>query len=93
MALDIHEERQQAHALLDLLPPAQLGAVRSLLEVMVDDGDEEELTAQDRAAIQAGLDSLDRNGGVPMEAVLADFGLTIADFEKLAAAPDSGVNR
>ncbi len=89
MALDLHEERRQAHALLDLLPPAKLGAVRSLLEVMIDDDDGEELTAQDRAAIQAGLDSLDRNGGVPMEAVLADFGLTMADFEKLAAAPDS----
>jgi hypothetical protein len=85
MILDLQQERQQAHALLDLLPPAKLGAVRSLLEVMVDDG---ELTAVDRAAIQAGLDSLDKNGGVPMEDVLADFGLTMADFEKMANAPD-----
>ena len=87
MALDLQQERQQAHALLDLLPPAKLGAVRSLLEVMVDD-DDEELTEDDRAAIQAGLDSLDKNGGVPMEDVLADFGLTMADFEKMAAAPE-----
>ena len=34
MALDIQMERQQAHALLDQLPPAKLGAVRSLLAVM-----------------------------------------------------------
>ena len=76
-------------------PPAKLGAVRSLLEVMVDDDDdqEEELTPQDCAAIQAGLDSLDRNGGIPMEDVLADFGLTLADFEKQATAPATGVNR
>lgn len=90
MALDLLEARRQAHALLDLLPPAKLGAVRSLLEVMIDD--DEELTEQDRAAIQAGLDSLDSNGGVPMEDVLADFGLTMADFEK-PAAPDTGANR
>jgi hypothetical protein len=85
MALDLQQEREQAHALLDLLPPAKLGAVRSLLEVMVDD---DELTLRDRAAIQAGLDSLDKNGGIPMEEVLADFGLTMADFEKLPDAPD-----
>jgi hypothetical protein len=87
MALDLQKERRQAHALLDRLPPAKLGAVRTLLEVMIDD-DEDELSEEDRAAIQAGLDSLDKNGGVPMEEVLADFGLTIADFEKMADAPD-----
>lgn len=88
MALDLHQERQQAHALLDLLPPAKLGAVRSLLEVMIDDEDDE-LTDEDRAAIQAGLASLDKNGGVPMEDVLADFGLTVAEFEKMGATPGS----
>jgi hypothetical protein len=89
MALDLQQERQQAHALLDLLPPAKLGAVRSLLEVMVEDEEDgDELTEGDRAAIQAGLASLDKNGGVPMEEVLADFGLTLADFEKLTAAGD-----
>lgn len=89
MTFDLQQERKLAHALLDLLPPAQLGAVRSLLEVMVDDGGDE-LTEEDRAAIQAGLASLDKHGGVPMEDVLADFGLTMADFEKMAAAPDAG---
>jgi hypothetical protein len=29
------QQRQQAHALLDMLPPDKLNAVRSLLEVMV----------------------------------------------------------
>jgi hypothetical protein len=87
MSLDNQQEREQAHALLDLLPSAKLGAVRSLLEVMIDDDDE--LTEEDRAAIQAGIASLDKNGSIPMEQVLADFGLTMADFEKMAAAPDS----
>jgi len=52
MALDFQQEREQAHALLDRLPPAKLGAVRSLLEVMVDDDDE--LTTEDRAAMPQG---------------------------------------
>ena len=39
MALDLQQELKQAHALLDQLPPAKLGAVRSLLEVMLDDGE------------------------------------------------------
>ena len=77
MALDIRAERQRAHVLLDRLAPAKLGAVCSLLEVIVDD---DELTEDDRTAIQAGLNSLKTNGGVPMEDVLADFGLTMADF-------------
>ena len=92
MESNLNQERRQAHALLDMLPAAKLGAVRSLLEVMIED-DDEEVSEEDRAAIQAGLDSLDRNGGVPMEDVLADFGLTIAEFEKLAAAPDPGAKR
>jgi hypothetical protein len=58
--------------------------VRSLLEVMLDD-DDDELTEEDRAAIQAGLDSLGRNGGIPMEEVLADFGLTSREAQCLGA--------
>lgn len=88
MALDLQQELKQAHALLDLLPPAKLGAVRTLLEVMVDDEDEEEVTEADRRAIQVGLDSLEKHGTVSMEEVLADFGLSMADFEKMAHEPD-----
>ena len=44
MTLDRQQELKQAHALLDQLPPAKLGAVRSLLEVMVDGDEDEELT-------------------------------------------------
>ena len=88
MALDLQQELKQAHALLDQLPPAKLGAVRTLLEVMVDDDEEESLTEADRRAIQVGLDSLEKHGTVSMEEVLADFGLTMADFEKMADEPD-----
>jgi len=86
MALDLQQERQQAHVLLDRLPPAKLNAVRSLLEVMIDDDDDEELTDEDRAAIQAGLDSLEQHGPIPTEDVLADFGLTMAEFVSMATS-------
>jgi hypothetical protein len=61
--------------------------MRTLMEVMVDE-DDEELTEEDRAAIQAGLDSLDKRGGIPHEEILAEFGLTMADWEKMADEPD-----
>ena len=61
-----------------------------MIEEKNDEEDGEELTEEDRAAIQIGLASLEQNGGVPMEDVLADFGLTMADFEKMAAEPDTG---
>jgi len=50
MAPDLKQKRQQAHALIDLLPFAKLGAVRNLLEVMINEDDREELTAEDCAA-------------------------------------------
>jgi hypothetical protein len=36
MGTDVTQERQHAHALLDMLPQEKLTAVRSLLEVMVE---------------------------------------------------------
>ena len=77
------EIKQHAHELIDQLSPTQIGAVVKLLEVMIHD-DDDELTEGDRAAIQEGRASLDKNGGVPMEDVLADFGLTMADLEKMS---------
>ena len=87
MALDLQQELQQAHAWLDQLPLAKLGAVRSLLEVMIDD-DDEELTEEDRRALQTSLDSIEKHGTVSMEEVLADFGLTMDEFEKMSLDPD-----
>ncbi len=41
------------------------------------------MTDEDRVAIQQGFDSLQNLGSVPMEDILADFGLTLAEFEAL----------
>jgi hypothetical protein len=94
-------ERQRAHAFLDRLPEQQLSAVSGLLESMLSPLDralalapidDEPLTPEDAAAIEAGIASLERNGGVPMEVVLADFGLTMDDFRKMSEH-DSPENR
>jgi len=77
--VDLQQERQQAHSLIDLLPPAKLGAVRNLLEVMVHgDEDDEELTEEDRRALRSS-DEYFRNGGegIPFEQVVAGLGFTM----------------
>ena len=54
---------------------------------MIDD-DDEELTEEDRRALQTSLDSIEKHGTVSMEEVLADFGLTMDEFEKMSLDPD-----
>jgi hypothetical protein len=77
-------ERQQAHALLDMLPDEKLNAVRTLLEVMVEplsralalaSVDEEELTAEMAAALDRARASLARGEGIPHDEILREFGL------------------
>lgn len=85
MEPNLDQERQQAHALLDMLPDDKLNAVRSLLEVMVEPlsrslaaapVDEEELTSETAAALDRARASLARGEGVPHEEVLREFGLS-----------------
>jgi hypothetical protein len=81
--------RHEAHAYLDRLRGEQLSAVHDLLESMLSPLDralalapldDEPLTPEEAASIEEASASLDRNGGVPMEEVLADFGLTREDL-------------
>lgn len=86
MAIDLQQERQQAHALLDLLPPAKLGAVRSLLEAMIDE-DGDTLSPAEARAIAEADEWSKHNDPIPHEQVLAEFGLTLADWEKMSREP------
>jgi hypothetical protein len=78
MTLDLQQQRQQAHAWLDQLPPAKLGAVHTLLEVMVEEDDDEELTEEDIRALRASGERL-RNGGqtIPFEQLVEELGFTM----------------
>lgn len=85
MALDLEQAREQAHALLDLLPPAKLGVVRSLLEVMVDD--DEELSDEDRRALRASREYFHNGGpGVPFEQLVADLGFSMQEIRATPSA-------
>jgi hypothetical protein len=72
-------DRQQAHQLLDQLGPAQFDAIAKLLEVMIHNDDDEELTADDRRAVAASRAYFQQNpeGGIPFEQVVVECGFTM----------------
>jgi hypothetical protein len=83
------ETRQNVHSLVDQLPPAQLAIIEGLLSIMLNPVarpkapiDDEPLTDEDAQAIRRSEAWFEKNGGkgIPMEEVLADFGLSIKDF-------------
>jgi hypothetical protein len=87
METDLTQERQQAHALLDMLPDEKVAAVRSLLEVMIEPlahslasvpEEQEEIMSETAAAIDRGRASLARGEGIPHEQVLREFGLCLS---------------
>ena len=83
MAADMH-----AHHLLDQLGPGQLAAVVHLLETMVSpEEDRDTLSNAERKAIGEADEWLKHNQPIPHEEVLAEFGLTMADWEKMGQEP------
>ena len=91
MAADNH-----AHEMLDQLGPGQLEAVVRLLEVMTDPVsralanapfDDEPYTEEDRQAVAEAEEWLRHNKAIPLEDVLADLGLTMADWESMGKTP------
>lgn len=82
-------DRQHAHQLLDQLDPGQLAAVGHLLEVMVDPvaralatarPDDEPVTGHDRRRFHDGQAWFAQHDCIPMEDVLAEFGMKPEDF-------------
>jgi hypothetical protein len=83
MATDI----QHAHRLLDRLGPSQPAAVVHLLETMVSREDGDTLSNAERKAVAEADEWLKHNQPIPHEDVLAEFGLTMADWEKMGQEP------
>jgi hypothetical protein len=88
--------RQHVHELIDQLPSAQLSAVAGLLEAMIDPVaaalrnapiDDEPFTEEDRQAVAEADEWSAHNKPIPLENVLADFGLTLADWETMGKTP------
>jgi len=83
-------DKQHAHSLLDRLDPGQLTAVVRLLETLVpseEDGDS--LSNEERQAIETADEWLKHNPPIPHQEILAEFGLTMADWEKMGKEPSS----
>jgi hypothetical protein len=85
--------KEHAYALLDRLEPDQLAAVVHLLETIVPDDDGETLSDDDRKAVDEAEEWLKHNEPIPHEQVLAEFGLTMADWEAMAREPENAPRR
>jgi hypothetical protein len=85
MAHGSTNEKQQAHELIERLPPTQLSAVVVLLEAMLDPVahflanapiDDEPVTAEQEKALAEARDWSKRNKCIPHDQVLAELGIT-----------------
>jgi hypothetical protein len=82
MAVETSGLEAKAHELLGQLGPGKLAAVVQLLEVMIHDDEDEPVTDEDRRRFREGKAWFAQHGGhgIPMEEVLAEFGLKPEDF-------------
>ena len=90
------DEKQHAHELIDRMGPGQVATVVSLLEIMLDPlahtlvsapYDDEPVSDEEARDAEARKASLTRGEGVPHEEVLAEFGLSARDFERMGRTP------
>ena len=96
MANDVLQEKLRLHAMVDLLGSDQVHALRGLIEVMLDPisrklanapMEDEEIGAAETQTVAASREWLKHNQPIPHEEVLAEFGLTSADWEMMGRTP------
>jgi len=89
-------EKQQAHEMIDQLDAAQLDAIVHVLRVMTDPVaraianapiEDEPISAEEAQAVEEAKRWLEDQAPIPNEEVLADFGLTNEDFERMGRTP------
>jgi len=87
------QNKQQAHELIERMAPAQVVAVVSLLEAMLDPVsraianapiDEEVESGEERQAVAASKEWMAEHPGqgIPFEALLAEFGVSAEDLRR-----------
>jgi len=82
------DDKQYAVDLLSRLDAIQFAAVIQLLEVMVPHDEESDtLSPAERKAVTEADEWLRDHEPIPNEQVLAEFGLTMNDWEKMAEEP------
>jgi hypothetical protein len=96
MANGSTDEKQHAHDLIDRMAPGQVSAVVNLLEIILDPlartlasapYDDEPVSPEEAREAEASKAALARGEGVPHEKVLAEFGLSVEDFERMGHTP------
>ena len=96
MATAANNSKQQAHELIERLSTGQVSAVVGLLEAMLDPVsialanapyEDEPVSAEEAREIAEARASFARGEGISHEEVLAEFGLTAEDFERMGHAP------
>lgn len=96
MGTEISPGRQEAHALLDMLPEEKLVAVVHLLQAISDPVarslasapvDDEPISEEESRAVEASREWLKDHAPIPHEEVLAGFGLTLEDFARMGRSP------
>lgn len=90
MAKNSNKEKQQAHELVDQLPPTQLKVVVRLLEEMLDPVslsianalvEDEPLSEEEKKALDVAREWLKRNQGIPHAQVLAELGISQEEID------------
>ena len=96
MAYAVTNPKQQAHELIDRISTAQASAVVGLLEAMLDPVsvalanapmDDEPVGEEEARDIAEARAAYARGEVVANQEVLADFGLTAEDFERMGRTP------
>jgi len=82
------DTRQHAHELIDQMPEPQLSALVGFLETFVcPDEAGDCLSNAERTAVAKADEWLKHNQPIPHDEVLADLGLTMADWEEMGRQP------
>ena len=97
----MNADRTHAQQLLDHLAPEQVAAVVHLMEVMLDPlsrklanapPEDEAISPGEESAVEEARQWRKHNKPVSNEEVLADFGLTMDDFQAMASPSSGGTN-
>src|SRR5271156_2154249 len=96
MATAATNPKQEAHELIERISTAQASAVVTLITSMLDPVDraianapfeDEEISQEENRAVAASKEWLKDHPPIPNQEVLAEFGLTEEDFERMGQTP------
>jgi hypothetical protein len=97
----MNADREHAQQLLNHLAPDQVAAVVHVMEVMLDPLsrklanaplEDEEISEEEERAVAEALEWRKHNEPIPLENVLSEFGLTMADWDMMGKTPLPGEN-